>query len=139
MTLRIHEDVFARLSTAQLRTIVRVSWKKAFDNVHHQHLLNKLIPTQPCVRMTVRLTCSSEKSEYITILNSHTSKADAYRAIVQLNMADEPIPRHKFIRILEFIRQQEGGRTDWLRRTLTQVGQITHTMTRVSKRLFGSP
>lgn len=54
MAFRIHEDVSARLSTAQLRTLVGVGPKKAFDNVHHKPLLNKLIPTQPCVRMTVR-------------------------------------------------------------------------------------
>lgn len=89
-----------------------------------------------CIR-TPGLKCPPEKSEYITIPHSHTNKADAYRAIVQLNMAEEPIPRRKVIGILEFTRQQEGGGTNWLRRTLTQVGQITHTMTRISKRRSG--
>ena len=52
-------------------------------------------------------------------------------------MAGEPIPRRKAIRILGFIWQQDGGGTEWLRRTLIQVGQVTHMMARISKRRSG--
>lgn len=48
---RIHEDVYAQPSAAQLRTIVGVDIKKAFDNVLHDAILLSLKTTAPGIRM----------------------------------------------------------------------------------------
>lgn len=50
-------------------------------------------------------TRSPEKSEGVTIFNSHLNEAEAPRALIQSNMADEPIPCRKAIRILGFMRR----------------------------------
>ncbi|KAH9365263.1 hypothetical protein HPB48_007133 [Haemaphysalis longicornis] len=47
---RIHEDVYAQLSAAQLRTIVGVDIKNTFANVLHDAILLSLKETRPAIR-----------------------------------------------------------------------------------------
>ncbi|KAM7284950.1 uncharacterized protein ISCGN_031948 [Ixodes scapularis] len=231
--LRIKQDVYDYPSTAQTRTIIGIDIRKAFDNVSHQAIFDKIAEISPGKRLeayirsflsnrtirikigeykseervittgvpqgailsptlfniamkdlphklhditdlqsavyadditlwccsgspaqqeqtlqegldavhnyihTLGLSCAPEKTEYVVVLNSNQPQAEKTRDLIQLNLSGHAIPRRKKIRILGFWLDQNGKAHDWVHKTLVQIHQITHMISRVTRKRHG--
>ncbi|XP_050033298.1 uncharacterized protein [Dermacentor andersoni] len=71
VALQITTDVYDHPSSAQLRTIVGVDIKRAFDNVLHQAIIDNLAATKPGERM-VRYVCAFPSARQVRFLGRDT-------------------------------------------------------------------
>lgn len=85
----------------------------------------------------IGLKCSPTKSEYIVVTNQIGRRAEEQRQSISLHIEHNEIPRRSNIKILGFILQDDGRAEVWLEKTIRQLNQIYHMLSRVTRKHRG--